>query len=207
MHISWLGQSTIKIDFKTSMGEGSLLFDPYKNAKEDTLRNSSADLVLASHGVDDLITLGKDTLVISGAGEYEYKEVLVYGFQTGTTAESPLIFRTEIEHVTVAHLGMIPKTLDEKLLNELNGVDILLIPVGGDGTLTPERAAEIVTKVEPRVVIPYAFKATGTGANFGPVEPFFKAIGRTPEETQTKIKITKKDLPSDQLVVMVLQKQ
>lgn len=207
MHISWLGQSLIKIDFKTSNGDGTLLIDPYKQPKEETLRNSTADLVLATHGESDLISLSKDTMLFSGAGEFEYKEVLVYGFQTQTQETAPLIFRTEIEHITVAHLGLIGNQLSDKLLDELSGIDILLLPVGGGETVTAERAAEIVTKVEPRVVIPYAFNAEGTGASYAGPAAFFKAIGQSMPEAIPKYKIAKKDLPSDQLLAVLLEKQ
>lgn len=206
MHISWLGQSTFRIDFKTSGEDGTLLIDPYKHPKEETLRNSSADLVLASRGEDDLITLAKNALVISSAGEYEYKEVLVYGFQTALREGAPLIFRTEIEHVTVAHLGLSNAWFDEKLVNELQGVDILMVSVGGGEGMSSERAVDLITKLEPRVVIPYAFRAEGTGAEFAEVKPFLKALGQE-VAPQQKLKIAKKDLPSDQLQVVVLEKQ
>ncbi len=206
MHISWLGISGFKIEFKTATTEGTMLIDPYNNEAEAMPRSLGAELVLATHGEKELITLTKEPFVISEAGEYEYKEVLVYGFQTTLRTDAPLVFRLEVEHMTIAHLGMLPAAPDEKLLNELNGVDILMVPVGGGGSLTAERAAELVTKIEPRIVIPYAFKAKGTGADFAEVTAFLKAVGSQPE-MQQKLKITKKDLPSDQLVVALLEKQ
>lgn len=201
MNISWLSASAFKIEFKTALSEGVILFDPYMSLKEDMPRNLGADVVLASHGKDNLITLTKNPFIIDEAGEYERKQVLVYGFQTANATQASVIFRTEIEHVTVAHVGALAAPLSEELKNELNGVDVLLVPVGGGDVLTPERAAELVTAVEPRVVIPYCF-----GGQRGPVTPFLKALGLPVRETQQKIKLTKKDLPSDQLVCMVPKK-
>lgn len=207
MHISWLGQSAFKIEFKTTQTEGTLLVDPYEHKSETMPRSAAADIVLLTRGDKDVVTVTKEPCVINEAGEYEYKEVLVYGFQTALLKTAPLVFRLEVEHVTLAHLGLIGATPDEALMNELQGVDVLMVPVGGDGTLTPERAAELVTKIEPRVVIPYAFKATGTGDEYTDVTKFLKLIGKADTEVQTKYKFGKKDLPTDTLEVVLLEKQ
>lgn len=206
MNISWLGQSAFKIEFKTSTSDGTLLIDPYKHADEETPRMLSTEIALLSHGDEETITLTKEPCIVKEAGEYEYKEVLIYSFQTAHTQEAPLIFRMEIEHVTIGHLGVLAGQLDEKLLNELNGVDVLMIPVGGSNVITPERAAELITKIEPRVIIPYCFKSKGTGDDYLEVTAFTKAVGLE-AETQSKFKLSKKDLPSDQMMLVLLEKQ
>ena len=101
MHISWLGQSALKIDFKTSQSEGTLIIDPYEQAKESMPRTISSDIVLLTHGEKQVISSSKEQCTIAEAGEYEYKEVLVYGFQTAFTQTAPLIYRLEVEHVTL----------------------------------------------------------------------------------------------------------
>jgi L-ascorbate metabolism protein UlaG (beta-lactamase superfamily) len=207
MHISWLGQSAFKIEFKTTQTEGTLLVDPYEHKTESMPRSLAANIALLTRGEKNMITLAKEPCIIAEAGEYEYKEVLVYGFQTALTKTAPLIFRLEVEHVTIAHIGLIAGTPEEALLNELQGVDVLMLPVGGDGTLTAERAAELVTKIEPRIVIPYAFNANGTGENYTDAAKFLKLIGKSDIEAQTKYKFTKKDLPTDTLEVVLLEKQ
>lgn len=207
MHISWLGQSAFKIEFKTTQTEGTLLVDPYEHKTESMPRSLAADIALLTRGEKNMITLAKEPCIIAEAGEYEYKEVLVYGFQTALTKTAPLIFRLEVEHVTIAHIGLIAGTPEEALLNELQGIDVLMLPVGGDGTLTAERAAELVTKIEPRIVIPYAFNANGTGENYTDAAKFLKLIGKSDIEAQTKYKFTKKDLPTDTLEVVLLEKQ
>lgn len=207
MHISWNGQSAFKIEFKTSQTEGILLIDPYEHAKETMPRSMTADIALLTRSEKNMVTISKEPCIVAEAGEYEYKEVLVYGFQTALTKTAPLVFRLEVEHVTLGHLGLIPGTLDEKLLNELQGVDVLMVPVGGGATLTAERAADLVTKIEPRIVIPYAFKAEGTGAEYDEVGKFLKMLGKSDIEAQTKYKFGKKDLPTDTLEVVLLEKQ
>lgn len=206
MYISWLGQSAFKIEFRTPTSEGLILLDPYRTEKEEMPRSFTPDIVLLTRGEENIITISKEPFVISEPGEFEYKEVLVYGFATTPQKNAPLIFRMEVEHVTIAHLGLLGAPPTDDILNELNGVDILLTPIGGNGVLGGERAAEIVTGIEPRIVIPYAYKASSTGAEYNGPETFIKAIGAEPEKTQ-KIKITKKDLPSDKLLAVLLEKQ
>ncbi|MCX6781046.1 MAG: MBL fold metallo-hydrolase [Candidatus Magasanikbacteria bacterium] len=207
MHISWLGQSAFKIDFKTAQSEGTLSIDPYEHAKETMPRSITTDLALFSRGEKNAITLSKEPCVIAEAGEYEYKEVLVYGFQTALQKTAPLVFRLEVEHVTIAHLGLMSAVPNENLVNELQGVDVLMLSVGGGDGLTPERAAELVTKLEPRIVIPYAFKADGTGAEFEPVTKFLKLMGKSDTEAIPKYKFGKKDLPTDTIELVLLEKQ
>lgn len=205
MNITWLGQSAFKIEFKTATGDSTLLIDPYKHPKEDMPRNLGADVALTTRGRAELITLTKEPFIIDDAGEYEYKQVLVYGFQTNFTKHAPLVFRLEVEHVSISHLGLPPAALREELVDELNGVDVLMLPIGGGSTITAERAAELVTKIEPRIIIPYAFRAKGTGAEYSEATAFIKAIGLS-AEIQPKIKITRKDLPTDIMVVGLLEK-
>ncbi|OGH60930.1 MAG: hypothetical protein A2848_00045 [Candidatus Magasanikbacteria bacterium RIFCSPHIGHO2_01_FULL_50_8] len=206
MNISWLGQSAIKIEFKTAQSEGTLLIDPYEHKNESMPRSMSADLALLTRGEKNVVTLSKQPYLIDEAGEYEFKEVLVYGFQTALVKNAPLVFRLEVEHVTIAHVGLASAWLDEKIINELQGVDVLMIPVGGAGAMTHERAVDLVTKLEPRIVIPYAFRADGTGEEYAEAKPFLKALGQT-VEPQPKFKLSKKDLPSDTLQVVLLEKQ
>lgn len=205
MNITWLGQSAFKIEFKTAATDGVLLIDPYKHPKEDMPRNLGADVVLATRGRDELITLTKEPFIVDDAGEYEYKQVLIYGFQTSFTKHAPLVFRMEVEHVTIGHIGLPPTALREELVDELNGVDVLMLPIGGGSTITAERAAELVTKIEPRIIIPYAFRTKGTGAEYAEAAAFIKSVGLT-TEVQPKLKITKKDLPTDTMIVGLLEK-
>lgn len=206
MQISWLGQSAIKIEFKTSQSEGTLIIDPYEHSTETMPRSVASDITILTHGEKNTIPTSKEGCTIAEAGEYEYKEVLVYGFQTAYTPEAPLIYRLEAEHVTLAHLGL-ATTLDEKLINELQGIDVLMLPIGGSSTMTPERAVELVTKIEPRIVIPYAFNATGTGEDYASPMQFTKLLGQDAPEPQNKFKLAKKDLPSDTLQIVILEKQ
>lgn len=206
MHISWHGQSAFKIEFKTTQSEGTILIDPYEHKDESMPRSMAGDIVLLTRGEKDVITISKEPCTIAEAGEYEYKEVLIYGFQTAFNKNAPLIYRLEVEHVTIAHLGLSSAWFDEKIINELQGVDVLMLPVGGGAGMTSERAVDLITKLEPRIVIPYAFKAKDTGAEYNEVNSFLKALGQE-VEPQNKFKLTKKDLPSDNLQVVILEKQ
>ena len=72
-----------------------------------------------------------------------------------------IIYRIEIDDISVTHLGDLGHVLDNKQLEVLNGTDILLIPVGGKYTLDAKKAVEVVSQIEPRIVIPMHYKIPG----------------------------------------------
>ena len=71
-------------------------------------------------------------------------------------------------------------------MEQLNGIDVLLIPVGGRTTLTGARAAEVVGVLEPKVVIPMHYKIRGLEASLETANRFLKEMGvETPERMET----------------------
>ncbi|MCD6503009.1 MAG: MBL fold metallo-hydrolase [Euryarchaeota archaeon] len=81
-------------------------------------------------------------------------------------------FMISSEGIEIAHLGDIGDIPNN--IGEFEGVDILMIPVGGYYTIEPEEAKELVDKVRPRVVIPMHYKVMGLALNIKPVEEFLR---------------------------------
>jgi L-ascorbate metabolism protein UlaG (beta-lactamase superfamily) len=90
---------------------------------------------------------------------------------------------------------------------KLEGTDILMIPVGGTYTINAKQATEIIAQLEPRIVIPmhYNLKGLKIPKKIDPVSTFCKEFGACPTEELNKFKITKKDLPSGELKVVIMQ--
>lgn len=99
-------------------------------------------------------------LVISDPGEYEVSEVSVFGIaarahmdEAGT--ETTTMYKIQYDDLRVCVTGHIHPDLDEDQLEEIGTVDILLVPVGGNGyTLDPVGALQVIKKIEPKIVIP-----------------------------------------------------
>ena len=92
---------------------------------------------------------------------------------------------------------------DRVRADELENVDVLLIPVGGISTINASVAADVVRQLEPKVVIPMHYKTTRLGQELEPVDRFLKEIGLKDINPQPKLSITRSSLP-DSTQVFVL---
>lgn len=197
MTITYHGGTCVKIAVKTPAGEISVLVDPYP-LKGGMLPREAA-ITIWSRG--DGARGGKETFAIEHPGEYEVRGVMVYGIPHGGVAQ-PMLVRIEAEGMTVVHLGLLDQMLSDEAQEPLGKVDVLLLPVGGGGALTPEQAEDLMTELEPRIVVPVAYKSAAT-PEYEPIEKFLKAAGLPPEKTE-KFKIVKKDLPVEETRLVVI---
>ena len=147
--------------------------------------------------------------VIDCAGEYDVKGIFVEGVDSfhdqskGKERGGNVIYRMEIEDISIAHLGDLAHSLDDAELEKLVGTDILLIPVGGHHTLDAKRAVEVISQIEPRIVIPMHYRHPDLKFELDDLDKFIKELGLKPTYEE-KLKISKKDLPSEEMELVVL---
>ncbi len=206
MFISWLGHSGIKIEYKHGDENAVVLVDPYKAKGEDAPRSLATQLVMLTRGDKETITFQKEPYIVSKPGEYETVSVSVTGLNNPSSKGAAIVYRFSIEGVTFAHLGKLDKTLDDVVAGELDGVDVLMLPVGGHDVLSPADAASLVTRLEPRVVIPMCFQADGTGKGYDTVKKFLKELGNGNTEDETRWRLRKRDLPTDSTQTIIFTK-
>jgi len=214
MTITWLGHSCFKIQDK----EVTLITDPYDPSIGLKLPRIAADIVTISHDHSDHNNVagvhGKvgEPFVISGPGEYEVKDTFIYGIpfwhdkKEGEERGVSIAYRIEIEGISIAHLGDLGHTLTEEQASKLDGVDILLIPVGGKYTIGAHEASEVINEIEPRIVIPMHYKIPGLKLDIDQVDKFLKEMGASKAERLPKLKISKKDLPQEETRIILLDK-
>lgn len=191
----------------------TVITDPFDKETGLKLPNYEADIVTVSHDHHDhnnVSALRGNPFVINCAGEYDVKNVLIEGIDSyhdtnnGSERGANLIFRFEIDDISVVHLGDLGQVLDSTQLEKLAGTDILLIPVGGKYTLDAQKAVEVISQIEPRIVIPMHYKTPDLKIEIEGVDKFIKEIGLTPSYEE-KLKISKKDLPQEDMELVVLQ--
>jgi L-ascorbate metabolism protein UlaG (beta-lactamase superfamily) len=102
------------------------------------------------------------------------------------------------------HLGDLGHVLDNKQLEMLVGTDILMIPIGGIFTLDAKKAVEVISQIEPRIVIPMHYKLPDSKIDVEGVEKFIKEIGVKPREEE-KLKISKRDLPTEDMELVIMK--
>ncbi len=196
MHITWLGQNCFKIEGKNA----TVVIDPVFGSG---LRLSAADVVVLPHEVTEKErgSLEGKTFVIDTPGEFEVKGVFVEGQAVGSSTST--IYRVEVDGVRFGHLNTLARS-DEAIEAFLEDVDVLFVPVGGGEALSPAAAVEVVSKIEPRLVIPMHFR-DADNAKLEPVEKFCQAMGVKSPDRQKKLSLQKKDLPNEETRLIILE--
>ena len=214
MNISYFGHSCFKIEEKINGENIVLVTDPF--SKEITslkVPNIEADIVTVSHNHKDhnnVSALRANPFVIDTAGEFDIKGVIVEGIYSyhdnkkGAERGNNIIFRFDIEGLSLVHLGDLGDVLDNKQLEKIGGVDVLFIPVGGKYTLDAKKAVEVISQVEPRIVIPMHYKNKDVRIDLDDVEKFVKELGIAPSYEE-KLKLNKKDLPSEDMRLVIFK--
>ncbi len=218
MQIEWFGQACLKIQTKPgSNGDVTVVFDPYDPKIGLKMPKVTADILAITHNHDDhnyKEGVSGDYFLINGPGEYEVKQTFIYGVpgfhddKNGAERGSVTMYLLESENLLLAHLGDLGQSeLTASQLEQLEGVDILVIPVGGVYTIDAKKAVNIINQIEPRIVIPIHYQLPGLKLKekLDGVEKFLKEIGAKNTETTDKFKISKKDLPTEETKVVVLK--
>lgn len=136
-------------------------------------------------------------IVIEGPGEYGVADFDIRGvaaqrhLDSEADPKASTMYSIETGDIRTALLGNIYEKLSEEQLEELGVVDVLIIPVGGNGyTLDPTGAAALARSIEPKVVVPvhYADPALKYEVSQLEVDEFIKELG-APVEEVTKFKL------------------
>ena len=204
MHISWLGNTAIKIQTKPKEDDVSIVIDSYKPNIGNFPKNLAPDIAVYTNGEENSITVG-NAFKLTSPGEIEIKNVLISAVQ-GNSEEQTMV-RIDTEGMSLCHLGKVKKQLNDIQLDTLSGVDILLIPIGGgDGMYNAQEAIKVINDIEPKIIIPIGQKSEND-PNADDVEKFIKELGLTPKTTDKKVIIKQKDLPQEETEVYVLIKE
>ncbi|KKQ62048.1 MAG: Zn-dependent hydrolase of the beta-lactamase fold-like protein [Parcubacteria group bacterium GW2011_GWE2_38_18] len=212
MYITWLGQSCFKLQDKAGSDAVTLVTDPFDSSIGLRMPKVEANILTVSHEHKDhnnLEAVKGNPYIIDAPGEYEIKDVAIEGVEVfhdekdGKERGNVVAYRIDMDDIKIVHLGDLGHTLSSKQLEVLAGVDILLIPVGGKYTIDAKKAVEVVSQIEPRIVIPMHYKVDGLKEDIEGVEKFIKELGVKPR-MEEKLKISKRDLPQDDMELVIL---
>ena len=218
MIIQYYGHSCFKLTTKPA-GRGqadvNVFFDPFDKAVGLRPPQGSADMVLVSHDHHDhnnVDAIKGEPQVIDIPGEYSVKGINVIGLPTfhddknGAEKGQNTVYILESEDMRVCHLGDLGTELSEKQYDIISGVDVLMIPIGGNYTINGEVAAKIIKKIEPKIVIPMHFKTKGLAVEIDvdDEKKFCEEMGNCPKERLAKLNIKKKDLESKNSEVIIM---
>ena len=213
MNIQYYGHSCFKLTTKPA-GRGqddvSVFIDPFDKSIGLRPPQGQADILLVTHDHPD--HNNKDALkghpvVIDISGEYSIKGINIVGINSRLGGDSQLsntIFIIESEDVKICHLGDLGGDLNDKQFSEIDGVDVLMIPIGGKYTIDAKKAIEIIKKLEPKMVIPMHYKINGSTVDIDDEKSFCNEIGNCSDTRLSKINIKKKDIEEKRMEVVIM---
>lgn len=209
MEIVWLGHSCFRIRAR----EATVLTDPCPASSGYSIGKPTADIVTVSHDHPDHSyskAAAGSPVVLNGPGEYEIHGAFVTGIDTfhdgerGAERGPNVAFVVELEDIRVCHLGDLGHTPTAEQAEEMTGVDVLLIPIGGESTIDGAKAAEVVSLLEARLVIPMHYRTEATKGRLDPPDRFLKEMGvTTAMEPLAKLSVTRNTLPHETQVVVL----
>ena len=123
--------------------------------------------------------------------------------RSGSVRGPNTVFLFDFEGLTACHLGDLGHAPSQAQIEALSDVDVLLIPVGGLHTLDASTASEVISLIEPRLVIPMHYKTPKEKARLDTVDKFLKEMGLTASPPLPELKITKSSLPEETQVALL----
>lgn len=221
MVITYHGAECFKIQF----GDTIVAYNPISKEGELPATRFGADIALIStnhanmNGVDQVSFGDRTPFVIDGPGEYEVKGITVRGFPSvtsygaktgapnsaqGETGETKMnaMYRLTMEGMNLVFVGALSSpNIPTESKEVFDDVDILFVPIGGDGVLSPADAYKLAVGAEPKLIIPMHFEALGEK---GALDAFLKEAGEKVEPLD-KLTLKKKELEGKEGDIVVLQ--
>jgi L-ascorbate metabolism protein UlaG (beta-lactamase superfamily) len=209
MEITWYGHSCFRL---TERNFATVVTDPFdhKAVGYDALK-LKAEIVTVSHeapGHNNTDAVKGSTHALTGAGEFEIGSVFITAVQTGGGKKSKdktrnTLYVFDYDGITVAHLGDLQEVPSQSEVEALGTVNVLLVPVGGGSSLNAAKAAEVVSLIEPNIVIPMHYATDDTKVKLESLSKFLKEMGLGKVESQPSLKVTRSGLPQETKVIVL----
>ncbi len=209
MEITWYGHTC----FRLKERKVTVVTDPYDKTLGLPMPRLKADIITASYPSDYLTDNPEMTKngfqVIDSPGEYEIAEIFVTAIymppkkQNQQTSIRRNVFVIYMDEIAVCHLGMLDHVPTQSQVEKFGSIDVLLIPVGGGESLNATQAAEVISLVEPHIVIPMYYSLPKLTIELDPVSKFLKEMGLTKVDPIDTLKLTKSNLPEETQIVLL----
>jgi L-ascorbate metabolism protein UlaG (beta-lactamase superfamily) len=199
-------------------GMASVVTDPYDESLGYQALKLKADIVTVSHeapGHSNLEAVRGEKRALTGPGEYEIGGVFITGIPMARTqteskkkkgetdSKSNTVFLFDYDGLTVCHLGDLDHVPTQSQIEALGAVSVALVPVGGGGGLNAAQAAEVVSLIEPSIVVPMHFRTDSGSSSLDPVSKFLKEMGLGATQPEAGLKVTRSGLPDETRVVVL----
>lgn len=204
MKIKWLGHAAFLITSEEGL---KIITDPYSVGGGINYGKieESADIVVVSHkhgDHDNVSTVKGKPEIVDAPGSRRVKGVDFRGIPSyhdeakGRQRGANIIFCFTVDGMRICHLGDLGHQLDTSQIAAIDGVDILLIPVGGFYTIDAKGATKVCEKLSPRVAIPMHLKTAKCDYPIAGVDDFLKGKKSVRQLNASEAEFKKDQLPS-----------
>ncbi len=205
--IQYLGHACFRLRGR----EGIVVCDPFDRSIGLDLGRPTAHIVTISHNhldhncVTAVRPLRDRTFVIDGPGEYEVNNVLITGIRTyhdkvkGAERGFNTVYVIHLDDVVFCHLGDLGHELAQRHIEEIGNIEVLFIPVGGAETIGPAEAVNVISQLEPRIVIPmhYATPRLVFDHELAQLAKFTNELGLKDVTPVDKLTVSASNLPAE----------
>jgi L-ascorbate metabolism protein UlaG (beta-lactamase superfamily) len=214
MEIIWYGHACFRLKDR----DITVITDPYDQSLGLALPRLTADIVTVSNPAPHhsyVEGVSGEFKVVNGPGEYEIGGTFITGIrmtppkpgQESSRLENN-VFVFYMDDLTICHLGDLTHVPSQSQVEEMGNIDILMIPVAGKNALSAAQAAEVISLIEPYIVIPMHYSVPGLNVTLDPVSKFLKEMGAATIDPISTLKINGSSLPEEtQIVLLELKNQ
>lgn len=214
MKLKYLGHAAFELELTDGR---RIVFDPYEAGSYDGALafgpiSGPHDIAIVSHDHPDHRFEGvvsQAAAVWDRAGEVDIGGVRITSIPTfhdeneGSERGTNLISIVEADGVRVAHLGDLGHAITKADAPALEGVDVMIIPVGGYFTIDAAAAKAVVEEFSPKIVVPMHYKSNKCGFPIAPVEDFTMLMGEFNEAGGSELDLTAGSLSAGLNVIVL----
>ena len=209
MEIIWYGHSCFRLKDRNS----TIVTDPYDKSLGLVLPRIRADIVTVSNPAPHhsyVAGIKGDFHLVNQPGEYEIGGTFINGIRMISDKKNGKSERPEnnvfvfyMDDLAICHLGDLTHVPTQGQVEEMGNIDVLMIPVAGKNALSATQAAEVISLIEPYIVIPMHYQVPGLKVELEPVSKFLKEMGAANIDPANSLKLTLSGLPEETQIVLL----
>lgn len=210
MKITWHGHSCFRL---SARGLATVVTDPYDHEvvgyQPLNLRGHIVSISQDAPAYNFESGVRSKERILQGPGEFEIGDVFITAVSTngGKKRKQDELRNTlyvfDYEGVSVAHLGNLHRVPSQSQIEALGTVNVALVPVGGSGGLNAAKAAEVISLLEPGIVIPMHYATDECKIMLDPLSKFLKEMGLGKVESEEELNVTQSSVPGETQVVVL----
>jgi len=210
MKITWHGHSCFRL---SARGLATVVTDPYDHKivgyQALSLRGHIVSISQDDPAYNHEAVVKSKDRILRGPGEFEIGNVFITAVSTNGGAKRKkdelknTLYVFDYEGVSVAHLGNLHRVPSQSQVEALGTVNIALVPVGGAGGLNAAKAAEVISLLEPGIVIPMHYAHDKCKIKLDPLSKFLKEMGLGKISPTEELNITQSSIPGETQVIVL----